>query len=204
MTRGGKARGSSPRAKKGKLVEDQDKPTLTDAVGRALLSFEVNKKTFCIRQPLPDEYDDADALKTLTYNRTLAQDYVKDVADLPCSEGERMLFQLVQKNTQDKFDALDEHADPTLKDQLVTEIARLQGEVESRTLAQEFASDKATLTRDRWLTIRLLCDDQGKTIFDVHDKDFVAKWANFNLQVKDAARPVIWRALSLVREAPFL
>jgi len=202
MKRGDRSRGRSPRPK-GEQVEEQNKITLTDAVGRDLLDFEIDGKKFFVRQPSPEEYDDADALKTLTYNRTLEQDYVKDVADMPCSTGERALFQMVLETTQEKF----EHAngdDQMLKDSLSAEIVRLQGEIETRTLAQEFASDKATLTRDRWLTMRLLCNDTGKAVFNVRAKDFETQWTKFPIKVKDAARPVIWRALTLVREAPFL
>lgn len=184
-------------------MPEDTQPTLTDAVGRALLPFEVNHKTFYIRQPLPEEYDDADSLKTLIYQRTLKEEFTQEVANVPCSDAERMLYQTVLKNVQDRFDNLNGDADPALKDQLAAELVRLQAEIDSRTLAEEYASDKANLSRDRWLTMRLLCDDQGKPVFNLRAKDFQARWANFPMPVKDAARPVIWRALALVREAPF-
>lgn len=176
---------------------------LTDAIGRPLLPFEVDGKTFHIRQPMPEEYDDGEMLKTLIYQKTLQEDYVQDVAATPCSDGEKALFEMVIKDTQARFDALVDADNSALKDQLAVEIARLRNEITDRTLAQEFASDKATLTRDRWLTMRLLCDADGKPIFTITDKDLATQWAKFPIKIKDAARTLIWRALALVREAPF-
>lgn len=176
---------------------------LTDAIGRPLLPFDVDGQLFHVRQPMPEEYDDGEMLKTLAYQKTLKQDYVQDVAAVPCSDGEKALFERVISDTQARFDALGDVENAALKDQLAAEIARLRNDITDRTLAEEFASDKATLARDRWLTMRLLLDENGKAIFDLAAKDFPEKWAKFPIKVKDAARVFIWHALSLVREAPF-
>ena len=184
-------------------MADKTENKLTDVIGRDLLPFEVDGKLFHVRQPMPEEYDDGEMLKTLAYQKTLKQDYVQDVADVACSDGEKALFEMVIKDTQARFDALGDVENALLKDQLAAEIARLRNDITDRTLAQEFASDKATLARDRWLTMRLLCDADGKPVFDLAAKDFAAQWAKFPIKVKDAARVIIWHALALVREAPF-
>lgn len=176
---------------------------LSDIYGRNLIPFEVEGQKFFVRQPTPDEYDDGEALKTLTYNKVIQQDYVQEVANLPCSQGEKALFQLVLKDTKERFDRLGDAENAFLKEQLAREMARLESDIASRTLAEEYASDKATLVRDRWLTMRLLCREDGRPVFNLLAKDFATRWALLSVKIKDAARPAIWRALQLVREAPF-
>lgn len=177
-----------------------DDTQLTDAVGNALLPFEVDGHAFYIRQPSPEEYDEAMTLQRMTYNKTLQMPHIKEVADMPCSEGERVLFQAMLDDAQAKFDAAD---DGPAKRTLADEIARLQNELKGRTLAEETASDAAALRRDRWLCAHLLCDKDGKPYFNTTAKTFEARWNKLPLKVKNEARPVIWQALTLVREAPF-
>lgn len=180
-----------------------DQYTLTDAVGNPLLPLDVEDKHYFIRQPAPEEYDDASNLQTFTYRKTLTLPHIQDVADTPCSAGERALFERIIADTQARFDALDPETQGAQKQALAEELARLQMTLDGRTLAQETAWDQAILARDRWLTMRLLCDEHGKPYFDTRAKDFPAKWAKLPLKVKDAARPVIWHAWALVSEAPF-
>jgi len=177
-----------------------NKVTLTDAVGNEMLSFEVDGKQFYVRQPTPEEYDDAMALQSLVYRKTLAAPHIKDVADVPCSDGERAIFQAMIDDAQRRFD---ESEDEVAKQSLAQELARLQTELEGRTLAEETASDTAALKRDRWLCARLLCDANGKSLFDTASKDFEKRWNKLPVRIKNEVRPLIWRALALVREAPF-
>jgi hypothetical protein len=180
-----------------------DSPILTDVIGNALLNFTVSARTYYIRQPSPEEYDDAMSLQAFTYRKTLAQPHVKDVADMPCSDGERELFERMITDSQTRFDAADPEADAALKASLAEEIASLQNQLEGRTLAQETASDRAALARDRWLCMRLLCDANGKSVFDTSSKSLATAWAKLSMKVKDEARPTIWRVLAMVREVPF-
>lgn len=174
--------------------------TLTDVLGNALLAFEVNGRRWHIRQPLPEEYDDAMSLQTMTYRRVLQQPHVVAVQDIPCSEGERRLLKGMIENLEKRFNEMEDGA---LKEDLAQELARLQVDLNQRTLAQETASDRAALARDRWLCMRLLCDEQGKPVFNTAAPDFEKKWSRLPIGIKDAARPSIWEVLTLVREAPF-
>lgn len=181
-------------------TENPEKVTLTDALGNSMLTFRSEGRNWSIRQPLPEEYDDAMSLQTMTYRKVLQQPHVQAVANMPCSEGERALLEGMISLTERRFR---EAEDGPQKDDLAQELARLQNDLTSRTLAQETASDRAALTRDRWLCMRLLCDENGKAIFDTSATDFEEKWNKFPIKIKDDARPAIWRALTLVREAPF-
>ena len=75
--------------------------------------------------------------------------------------------------------------------------------LDSRTLADEIANERAILARDRWLTIHLLCDEHGRQLFDPDNVQSVAAWEKVPIRVKDAARPLVWEVLRLVVDAPF-
>lgn len=174
--------------------------TLTDAVGNALIPFEVDGHKFNIRQPTAEEYDDALSLQRMVYQKTLQMPHVQAVADMPCSDNERSLFEAMIESTKEKFEAAE---DGPNKRALAEELARLQNELNERTLAEETASDAASLKRDRWLCMYLLCDEHGKPLFNTKAKNFEAAWNKLPIKVKNEARPYIWQALALVREAPF-
>lgn len=178
-----------------------DTATLTDAVGNALLPFDVEDKRFYIRQPAHDEYDEAMSMQRLVYQKKLHEAYIQDVADVPCSEGERLLFQAMVDDTEKRFQ---EAPDGPQKRVLADELANLQNQMQGRTLAEETAADTAALKRDRWLCARLLCHEDGTPYFDPHAKDFAQRWNKLPIRVKNEARSTIWQALALVREAPFL
>ena len=72
----------------------------------------------------------------------------------------------------------------------------------NRSLADEIAEERGILARDRWLTLRLLCDESGKPVVPPGK---VAKdsWALLPLRVRNEARPLIWTILSIVNDLPF-
>jgi hypothetical protein len=61
----------------------------------------------------------------------------------------------------------------------------------------------AALRRDRWLTARLLCDEEGRPVCNTETPEGVKAWDALPLRVKDAARPVIWEMLAIMQELPF-
>lgn len=62
----------------------------------------------------------------------------------------------------------------------------------------------AALRRDRWLVAQLLCDEQGRRLCDTSTPEGLQAWERLPLAVKDAARPVLWRMLDVIRDLPFV
>ena len=70
--------------------------------------------------------------------------------------------------------------------------------------ADELASRRAAMIRDRWLVARLLRDADGEPLFDPNDEVSAREFQSAKWQrVKDAARPVVWRVLGIIRTVPF-
>jgi hypothetical protein len=183
------------------MADDVPEQRLTDIIEAVGMHFEVDGIGFSIRQPTTEEYDDAIALQRLVYRRTLALPAVKALEDEPCSDGEVERYKAMIATTQRSF----EEAEPgsAYKDSLAEDVARLMRDLDGRTLAQEIASERAVIARDRWLCARLLCNGDGKPVFKTNDKGFPEEWERLPLRVKDASRPAIWTALGLVSTAPF-
>ena len=174
---------------------------LTAIAAAQLQHFEIDGEKFQIRQPTTEEYDEALSLQRVVYRRTLAQPHIKALADIPCTDDERSIYQGMLNNLEAEFAGLEESAK---KRDLAREIARLQEELDDRTLAEETASERAVLARDRWLCARLLCGADGAAVLPpTTTPDAAPAWERLPLAVKDAARPAIWYVLTLVREAPF-
>ena len=183
------------------MAEETPKGSLTEIIEATALRFTVDGEEFTIRQPTTEEYDDAIALQRLVYRRMLALPEVKALEDEPCSAGERARYEAMIAATQDDF----EEAEPgsARKDALAEDVARLMRDLDARTLAQEIASERAIVARDRWLCARLLCDADGKPVFRTNDKSFPEQWERLPMRVKEAARPSVWAALGLVNAVPF-
>jgi len=175
---------------------------LTDLFGRSLLFFDVDGQTFAIRQPTPEEYDDAEHMRELAYKKALTRPEIQELRNQPCSDEERAAFESVIAQSEARFRELaDDHP---AKQQLAEEIAQLRQTLERRTLAEELAWNRGILARDRYLTGRLLCHADGTPYFNQRDeKVFQEQWRALPIKIKDAARVKIWQALALVREAPF-
>lgn len=180
---------------------DDERASLVDVLDGKAVPFSVDGTTFLIRQPTTEEYDDAIALQNLVIRKTLALPEVRALKDVPCSDAERLTYEAMIAAADMRFH---EAEDGSLeKDALAEQIARLQRTIANRTLADETASERGVLARDRWLTMRLLCDEHGKPLFDTASPHVGAAWEALPMRIKNEARPAVWRVLGMVRDAPF-
>ncbi len=69
--------------------------------------------------------------------------------------------------------------------------------------ADQIASNQALLVRDRWLSIRLICDAVGERMFLPDDAESVTKWDKLPMGVKNEARRAIWSMLAVINSVPF-
>ena len=164
------------------------------------LSFEIGGKTFWVRPPTPEEYDDALHLQSVVRKRILAAPEIVELRSLPASaEGQETLLGALADTEQ----ALQEvESDNPEREMLTRRLAALRRLQETRTLADEVADERAILARDRWLTLRLLTDDAGQPVV-LPTKVSKDSWAILPLQVRNGARPLIWALLRMIEELPF-
>lgn len=206
-------------AKRGKseLVEEsaaagEEAPVveMADVMDGNGVPFEVDGTNFYVRPPTTEEYDDALSIQDLVLHRMLAMPEIADLADTPCSEAERARYERWIKQAEKRFSEAAHGS--TQRQAAADEVARLKRQIEARSLADEVASDRAVLARDRWLCMRLLCradtDEAGRVtcgaqVFDVRSPHIKVDWERPGwLRVKDAARPAIWILLAQVQQAP--
>jgi hypothetical protein len=176
-------------------------PTLTDVLDGGGTPFEVSGVSFSIRPPAPEEYDDAMNLQTLVYRRSMAAPEIKELADVPCSDEEQLSYAMMIANAEARFKEAEEGSE--IKRDAANTISFLKRQIASRTLAEELSQDRATLARDRWLCMRLLCDGKGEQLLDPKDPELATKWATISPVIRDAARQSIWAELGKARNAPF-
>ena len=70
--------------------------------------------------------------------------------------------------------------------------------------AEELANARSVKIRDRWLVAHLLRDADGAPVLDANDADSIAEFESAKWQrVKDAARPIVWKMLGIIRTVPF-
>lgn len=177
-------------------------PKLSEILAANSLPFTVDGRVYRIRPPTTEEYDDAVAVQAMVYRRWLSQPEVQDLASRPPSAEHRRVFEELIKEVEEQLDALPDD-DLGRRRVLSLRLRRLRQELQDRTLAEEIAVERATLARDRWLCARLLCDEDGEPLLDPASEDFALQWERLPMEVKDAARPVIWRMLAQVATAPF-
>ena len=134
-------------------------------------------KTFYIRQPTTVEYDDAQMLYEQTDLIYRGSPLGQGVKGMPVEEL-RVL------------------ADALTDQKQARELRALTADV-------YLARRDARLRRDRFLAVRLLCDENGRPMFDGDTPDGIAAWDALPMAVKEAARPVIWRMLEVVNQLPF-
>lgn len=184
------------------MIDDQ-RGQVADALAGKGTPFEVGGSSFLIRPPTTEEYDDAEALGKLVRLRTLRLPFVAEAASEPCTDQEKAVYQGMIDAAEERFRLAEDGS--AAKDALARRIADLQRQIERRTLADELAEERATLARDRWLCLRLLCDPEGRQAIPLTGKpaDIEAAWEATSLAVKNRARPAIWNELRKVREAPF-
>ncbi|HNU04161.1 MAG TPA: hypothetical protein PKL67_08400 [Anaerolineae bacterium] len=184
-------------------MSDEQRGQVSDALAGKGTPFEVDGVSFLIRPPTTEEYDDAEALGKLVRLRTLRLPFIAEVASEPCTDQERAIYESMIAAAEERFQQAEDGS--AVKDALARRIADLQRQIDRRTLADEMADERATLARDRWLCMRLLCDDQGRQAVPLDSKPAVAEalWEAIPIAVKNQARPAIWNEVRKVREAPF-
>lgn len=133
-------------------------------------------KTFYIRQPTTAEYDDAQMLYEQTDLVYRGSPLGQGLKGLPVEELQALA---------------DSITDPKQAKELRTMTADVY-----------LARLDARLRRDRFLAVRLLCDENGP-LFDGDTPEGIAAWDALPMAVKEAARPVIWRMLEVVNQLPF-
>lgn len=164
------------------------------------IPFEVSGRRFFIRQPTTEEYDDAANLQNLVVRKALATPEIAELKSVPPSDDELEQYDRMIKAAEAGFKESEIDGD---RQRYADRAAQLRRVLEKRTLADEIAEGQGILARDRWLTARLLCDVDGKPIFDTTSKGFKQKWDRLSMEVKNSARPVVWAMLGLVQTLPF-
>jgi hypothetical protein len=89
----------------------------------------------------------------------------------------------------------------------VPEIKQLQDEESGvgvfANKADEVATGRGLLARDRYLTFCLLCDEDGKRFFDPNNEEDIAKWDKVPIGLKDISRLTIWQMIQEMNTVPF-
>jgi hypothetical protein len=168
----------------------------TDATLPGVFPFESGGKSYFIRKPLTEEYDDARMLLEVVQKRTRVDPLVKDLEKYPCSEDEADGFRALIEASRVLMDRLS--PDDYRRVFLRKRIQAAEESLKKWTLADEVASDRASLARDRYLCRILLCDENGDPVVSTD-----TEWEDLPLKVKDASRQTIWRALQAVKDGPF-
>lgn len=156
-----------------------------------------------LRWPTPEEYDDAAFMETMHRKKLLADPLLEDLKQQPCSENERVLYEGLIRAMEEGVKQSD---DPEQRQLFIDRLAGLRRILENRTLADELASDRAILVRDRWLTQKLLCNADGSPYFSpsLAEAERLERWRVLAQKVKDSARPVLWRMIMAIENAPFV
>lgn len=184
------------------MAEETAALTEKEIVEGAPIEFEIEGRTFYMRQPTTEEYDDAQTLQQMHDGLWRAKPEMQEAAQAPCSEAERMTFLLGIRALEQQIESLkDDEQDKA--DLIRSRIAGLHRQLDGRTLADELVGERALLARDRALTRMLLVDANQKPLFPP-GKAGDAAWAKFPLRAKDACRRQVWRVMRAVEEAPFV
>lgn len=174
---------------------------LSDVLLGLGLPFDVDGKTFYLRAPSPEEYDDAMSLQAAVRKRALATPEIAEMRELPASDSAALLVDGAIAQAETELAELADE-DDAKRDVLTRRLDGLKQMREGRTLADEIAEERGILARDRWLALRLLSDETGKPLVPL---SMVRRdsWAQIPLRVRDAARPVLWELLGTINDLPF-
>jgi len=175
-------------------------PSLTEIMDGKGVPFWVDDRQFYIRPPTTEEYDQALMVQELAHARAMSQPEVQKLRDLSVSDGERQVLEARIAIAERAYEAAE---DKRTKELIAERLAFLRRQLETRTRADELADRYAVLKRDRWLTFCLLCDADGKQMFDPNNPEDLERWERLPMRVKDEARLAIWEVLAAVRNAPF-
>ena len=122
--------------------------------------------------------------------------------ELPASDDAATLVGDAITQTEQELAEAEAGADDERAEVLTRRLEGLRGMNDNRSLADEIAEERAILACDRWLTLRLLCDENGKPVVPPN-KITKDSWALLPLRVRNEARPLIWTILSIVNDLPF-
>jgi hypothetical protein len=195
----------------GGLAPEESISAILDGRG---LPFVAEGRTFYLRPPGPEEYDDAMALQTLVRRRTLATPQVAELRAYPMTPEHRAGIEATIANLEARAAELkeaekEEAGSATCvgglgeREQIQSRIGEYGAMLEKRTLAEQTADERATLARDRWLLARLLTDEEGRQVFAASGPQFEEQWRRFPVRLKNEARPLIWLLMRMVENAPF-
>ena len=174
--------------------------TLTDVMSGKPVPFSVDGIRLAVRWPSPEEYDDAMAFQRLVRSRELRKPEVADLKDEPPTDETKATFRVFIAEAERQFRQAQDDAQ---RDYWNNQMAAYSRALEQSNLAEELADKRAALARDRWLTVRLLCHENGRRYFNLQAKDLEEKWRRFPQRAKEAIRPVLWRMLRSIETAPF-
>ena len=183
------------------VERESDEGTLTAVMDGKGAPFEAAGETFIIRQPTTEEYDDALAIQNLVLRRTLALPEMAELKSCRAATMNGRRIRLMIAATELEF--ADGAGGPAEGRARSKRSPAWSGRWRSGRWRMRSRRDRAILARDRWLTMRLLCDAEGRPVFDTKAPDVGARWEALPLAVKEAARPAVWAMLALVRTAPF-
>ncbi len=181
--------------------DPQESPlSLADILSGKGMPFEVDGRTFHIRQPTTEEYDDARLYEALVRKRLLAMPEIAELKKLPISDEYRAALEAYISWLEEQYESTD---DQDRKETLASQIAAYRLMLDTYTLADEVAGQRAAVARDRYLTARLLCDADGNPMFDMNSPEDVKRWERLPMKIKDAARVAVHVMLEAVENAPF-
>jgi len=165
----------------------------------APLPFAVGGQRFYIRQPYDHEIDDARAVQKAYELLWRSRPEVRALEDVPADAAELAGFDRAIAAAKDLLKAAEGPAAEALK----RRISALKRRREAWSAADQVATDRGLLARDRWLLPRLLLNQDGDPVADPQAPEFADVWQRVPLAVKDGARPGIWQALRLVEDVRF-
>jgi hypothetical protein len=175
---------------------------LSDLLSGPGLPLEIGQRTLYVRAPTPEEYDDAMSLQAAVRKRMLATPEIAEMRDLPASNDAAALVREAITYTEAELAEAETNAEAARVEVLKARLDGLRGMNDNRSLADEIAEERGILARDRWLTLRLLNDENGKPVVPPN-KVTRDSWALLPLRVRNEARPLIWTILSAVNDLPF-
>ncbi len=174
--------------------------SLAEILERDGVPFWADGRKFIVRPPTPEEYDYAEMLERAAYTRAFNSPILEPMKEEPPSEADRQLWEARIRMAEERFDATDDQYQKRAYAEL---IASLRRQMEDRTRAHELAEEFARQQRDRWLLLRLLCDENGEQLFDPEDPEDVKRWQRVAVRFLQEARYALWEVLGAVRNAPF-
>lgn len=168
------------------------------------LRFSAAGREWAVRQPRCEERDDARAIYRMYEALWGGRPEIQALADMKPTDEE---LQAIEGAIDAARKLLERVEHPAHKAALKQRIVALQRQRKTWNRAQEIVAERAALARDRWLTLRLLMEPDGRggfqPVFDPSNPADAEKWESFDDVIREAARPAIWQALRFVEDGRF-